>query len=156
MQRAVCMRFWRHVSLKQKLTVTTMLTTSVALLLAGVAFVVYDVLTFRLAMRHDLVTLAQIIGANSTAALVFEDSQAVVETLAGLPAKEHIVSAVLYTSQGEVFAQYHRSDVPQGVAPPAPPSNSYRFAAGRLELFRQILRDGEPVGTIYLQSDLQE
>jgi hypothetical protein len=142
-------------SIKQKLILTTMLTTCVALLLVTVVFVTYDLVTFRRTMHHDLMTLAQIIGTNSAAALVFDDRQGATETLEALHARQHVVSAALYTAPGAVFATYHRDDMSQGSMIPTPQPDGYRFGANSLDLFQKILRDGEPVGTIYLQSDLQ-
>ena len=134
----------RHMSIKQKLILTTMLTTCVALLLVTVVFVTYE-----------LVTQAQIIGMNSAAALVFDDRQGATETLETLHARQNVVSAALYTASGAVFATYHRDDISQGSMIPIPQPDGYRFRANSLDLFQKILRDGEPVGTIYLQSDLQ-
>jgi PAS domain S-box-containing protein len=150
------MSAYRDLSIRHKLTVIIMLTSSVALLLACVAFVLYDLVTFRRAMTRDLSTLAEIIGQNSTAALAFNDPNSAREILSALRAKPHITSACTYTWDGEVFARYKREDVKGSSLPPAPQPDGSRYGRGRLAIFRRIILDGEPVGTIYIESDLRE
>ena len=53
----------------------TMVTSSLALLMASAGFLVYDLVAFRTRMSHDLMTQAEIIGANSMAALAFQDER---------------------------------------------------------------------------------
>ncbi len=131
-----------------------MVTSSVTLLLAGAAYVTYDLITFRQAMSRDLMILADIIGNNSTAALAFDDQQAGAATLASLRAQEHIASACLYGKEGRLFAAY----APGEPSPrPLPPRDGCRRSdRGHLAVSRPIVFDGEPIGTIYISSDLDE
>ena len=150
------MCFLRHASIKVKLTFVTMVISSVALLLVSLAYATYDMIAFRQTMTRNLSTLAQIIGTNSTAALVFDDSAAAGEILIALEAEPHIVASVLYGPDGRLLAHYLRDDLPGEFTPPQVEGDSHRFEAGHLVLFRQIRRDGETIGTIYLQADLHE
>ena len=68
------MDFLKNVSIREKLNRIVMLTTSVALLLAALGFFLYDLLAFRNTEAHELASVADIIGANSTAALQFQDT----------------------------------------------------------------------------------
>ncbi len=61
----------RNLSIKQKLTVMAMLTSSIAVILSSASFLIYDLVSFRQLLRQDLVTQAQIIAYNSAAALAF-------------------------------------------------------------------------------------
>jgi len=150
------LRTFRDVSIKHKLTLIIMLTSSVALLLAGAAFGTYELIMFRRAMTSHLLTLAEIIGANSTAALAFNDQSAARETLTALSAEPHIVSTTIYARDGRAFAKYFRADMSQDLSPPTPQEDGYHFGQDHLVLFRRIMLDGEQVGTVYIQSDLQE
>ena len=58
----------------------------VALLVASAAFTIYDRTTFLEAKTNDLNASAQMIGANSTAALTFQDSKSAGEILGALRA----------------------------------------------------------------------
>src|SRR5581483_2876909 len=87
----------QNLSIKRKLMLITMLTSSVALLLSSASFLIYDLISFRHLLTQDLETQAQIIGYNSAAAMAFRDEPVATATLAALKAKEDIVAAVLYT-----------------------------------------------------------
>src|SRR5712691_13495730 len=155
-ERSVTMHFVQNLSIKRELTLIIMATSAVALVLACAVFAIYDWFTFRQTMTRDLSTLAEVLGANSTAALTFSDQRAAGETLATLSAKSHIVSACLYTTDGQVFAIYRRSDQREEFSPLAPQPEGSQFTNAHLELFHHIKLDGEVAGTLYLRSDLQE
>ncbi len=147
---------YRDLPIRHKLTTIIMLTSGVAILLACAAFVLYDLAAFRRAMTRDLSTVAEIIGQNSTAALAFNDPNAATQVLAALRAKPNVISACTYAWNGEVFARYKREDLKRSSLPPAPRPDGSRYEAGHLTIFRRIILDGQPVGTIYIESDLSE
>ena len=150
------MPFLRDVSLKRKLMVIIMLTSSVALLLACAAFVTYERVEFRQDMVDDLSVKAELFAEQSTAALSFKDPKAATEILRKLVAQKHIVSGCIYGSDGHVFAQYQRADVHGDFSPPAPRKDGHWFDDHYLELFREILLNDKAIGTVYLKSDLLE
>src|SRR6267378_3829331 len=150
------MRAFRDLSIRRKLTLIIMLTSSVALLLACAAFVSHDLYTFRQAKVHDLATLAEIIGSNSTAALTFGDSNSAKEILGALSANQHIAAACIYMGDGRVFAKYLRGDPTARFSPPERQEDGSRFGSNELALFGKIMLDGEKIGTVYLRSDLAE
>ena len=67
---------FRDLSIKWKLTWIILGTSTAALLLACVAFVGYELRTFRGRMVQEVSTLAGVIGENSKAALLFQDPEA--------------------------------------------------------------------------------
>jgi signal transduction histidine kinase/CheY-like chemotaxis protein len=147
----------QNLSIKRKLMLITMLTSSVALLLSSASFLTYDLISFRHLLTQDLETQAQIIGYNSAAAMAFKDEPVATATLSALKAKEDIVAAVLYTPDGKIFAQY----VPGGKAAPAtiPPQLSRtgsRFGGGYFDVLHDVTLNGERVGSLLLRSDLRE
>ena len=81
------MRAFRDLSIKRKLTLMIMLISGVALLLACVATVTYDQIILRQVMARDLSVTADIIAANETAALTFNDPVSSQEDLDALSAK---------------------------------------------------------------------
>ena len=150
------MKAFRDLSIKRKLTLIMMLIGIVALVLSCASFIIYDQITSRHAKARDLEATAKIIGNNSTAALAFNDPDSAKEILSALSAKPRIVYACIYTGAGEPFAQYVRADETGSVTPPAPQADGSQIGDDHIELFRRIALDGEPVGIIYLKSDLQE
>jgi signal transduction histidine kinase/DNA-binding NarL/FixJ family response regulator len=147
----------QNLSIKGKLMLITMLTSSAALVLSSASFLIYDLISFRHLLTLDLMTQAQIIGYNSAAAMAFRDEGAATATLSALTAKEDIVAAVLYSPDGTIFAHYF----PNGTAHPSAlpgrsQENGYRFEGGYLEVFRDVTLNGERVGTLFLQSDQRQ
>src|SRR5271157_3673321 len=106
-----------------------MVTAGAALGLACLAFLSYDLMVFRSAMRNDLSVLARITGGNSTAALCFGDEKAAQEILGALKAKTHIVEAAMYNSSGGLLAVYTRSNRSADFHPPRLQSEGISFAS---------------------------
>ncbi len=144
---------FRTLSIKGKLMLITMLTSSVALLVASAGFLVYDLVAFRDRMSQDLMTEARIIGANSAAGLAFHDERAVGEILAALKARDETVAAALYTPNGERFAVYLRDDAAS--VPPRPKASGYHFENHRLEVSQEVVLHGEALGTLQIVSDMR-
>ena len=148
------MRLLRDISIRQKLTRIVMLTCSVVVLLACIAFAVYDITTYRRNLAIDLSTVAEIVGQNTAAALTFNDPESAHETLNSLQAKPHVVAACIYGPDGSVFARYNRPGSNPGFVPPPPAGDGISIELGHFLLFRQIRLQGEAVGTIYMKYDL--
>jgi signal transduction histidine kinase/CheY-like chemotaxis protein len=146
---------YRNLAVRHKLRLIIMFTVAVALVLACTSVVAYDQIVARRDMQNDLTALAEIVGSNSTAAVTFRDQKAAEELLSGLKAKQHIVSAIIYSDTGRPFAIYLR---PGESGRPAPPlrSDGTRFERDRLIVYRSILLNQQTAGAIYLESDLGE
>lgn len=149
------MPLFRNLPIKRKLTLVILGTTSAALLLACSAFIIYDRITFRQSLTAKIIALADVIAVNSTAALSFNDSNDAGQTLHALSANASIITACLYRADGELFAEYTR-DPARKTFPLRPEPNGVRFERDRLLLFRPVNLNGKPVGTIYIESGLED
>jgi signal transduction histidine kinase len=130
-----------------------------ALLLACAAFFAYDLYTFRETLERNRSIQAQIVGANTTSALAFDEPKSAEVTLSVLKASPNVLSAAVYTMDGKPFASYRRPDAVGGGTPPAIPPGQMQvvsFGASELKLARLILLDGKPIGIVYIRSDLLE
>src|SRR5438552_18128278 len=117
---------FRNQPIKRKLMTVILLTSGVVLLLACGTFLGIEVLTFRQTMVRNLSTLAQVIAANSTAALAFDNPNDAKEVLSALTAERHIVAAGLYDKSGTLFAKY--PDIaPEGGWPQRRERDGYQF-----------------------------
>ncbi len=150
------MKWLRKQSIRRKLTSIVLLTTGVALLLACATFLIYDLYNFKQGRLRDLDTVADILGANSTAALAFNDPKAAADVLSALAAKKHVVAACVYRWDGQVLATYTRGDAAKNFVPPRVGPDGSRFSFDEIVLFRKIALDGERVGTIFLQAELAD
>jgi signal transduction histidine kinase/FixJ family two-component response regulator len=146
-----------NLSIRRKLILMTMLTSSMAVFLSSASFLIYDLISFRHLLTQDLTTQAEIIGYNSAAAIAFKDEPAASATLSALTAKGDIVAAALYSPQGKIFAHYfrNRQTLPD-VLPSCTEGKGYRFAGQYLEVCHEVTLNGDHVGTLYLQSDMRQ
>jgi signal transduction histidine kinase/DNA-binding NarL/FixJ family response regulator len=148
---------FQELSIKRKLILMTMLTSSIALLLSSASFLIYDLISFRNLLTHDLATQAQIIGYNSAAAMAFKDEPAATATLSALTAKGDIVSAALYSPTGQMFAHYFRDKKTlSSEVPSCSEGKPYRFEGQYLEVCHDVTLNGDRVGTLILQSDMRQ
>ncbi|GJL78062.1 MAG: hypothetical protein NPINA01_10510 [Nitrospinaceae bacterium] len=125
------------------------------LLLSGSLFVYNNLKILEAEMVRNLTVLAKAIGANTRAALVFEDDTAAESILSSLGEEKQIVSAALFDSKDQVFATF----VPEAGAPFKPPS---RLEHGKsifeenVEIVLPVFLEGEEIGKIYLNAHLRE
>ena len=146
---------YRDLPIRHKLRLIILFTVSLALLLGCAGVLTYDRIAARVEMQKNLEVLADIIGANSTAALAFSDQRAAGEVLAGLHAQNHVVAAHLYASGGRPFASYWSHPRAGSTPPPVRPPGS-RFESDRLLACKCVVLKGQSIGTVCLESDLDE
>ena len=139
------MSFLKNVSIHDKLNRIIMLTTGIALLFAALSFCLFDLLAYRNSEARELGSVAEIIGAHSTASLRFQDPISGQETLRTLNVDPRVIAARLYTQEGKVFASYHRDRKSRIVLPAQPRSEGNYFEQGQILIFRPILLDGKKV-----------
>jgi len=153
------MLVFSDLSIRQKLTVMSVFASGTALLIACATFLTYELFAYRDGMIRMLSVRASVIGTNSASAILFKDAASATETLAALKADPHIVSAGIYTRDNQAFAAYGLSDKQRSVALLerfAGHADGHWFESDGLFLFRKIVFKGEPIGTVYIQSDLEE
>ncbi len=113
------MRFsHRAPTISGRITRMNLLVSGSVLILAVLAFFSYDMLSFRQSLINNLRSEAQIIGANSVSALVFDDPASAAATLQGLNRSPDIISAVLTMQDGSVFATYGTDEL-RPISPPS-------------------------------------
>jgi signal transduction histidine kinase/DNA-binding response OmpR family regulator len=145
---------WMHgLSIKAKLTALSMLTTAAAMLVAGLAFIAYDYVTFREQQIGRLQRLGDTIGAASAAAITFNDHTAAREALTMLASQTTTIRAQILSLDRKPFAEYQRRDT-QNFGPPLPGiAGQYVVTFDRIAVFRPITLNGEQIGTVYLEAD---
>jgi PAS domain S-box-containing protein len=148
----------RNYSISQKLTWMNMLVSGAALLLACAAFAAYELEDFRATMVRSLSIQAQIVGANSASALLFNDPATARTNLSALDAAPHIRAAGIYTPEGQLFASWVQDpgDNLSAAAVPAGQTEFSRFTSNELILVRVIEFQGKRIGVVQIDSDLGE
>jgi len=148
------MRLLGSSSFAHRMTLLALLTSSIVSIILMTAFLGYDSVSARAQMQNRLASLADIVGQNSAAALVFDDQGAAAEVLQALRVERSVVLACLYQPTGRLFAQYGRRDGVRGC--PARLQDEAVKGPGYLRVRRTIARQGDLAGTLLLQSDLEE
>ena len=103
-----------------RMAITSIVTAAAALCLASLALIVLQYLALRDTLADDLRVQAQIIGNNSSAALMFRDGKAAEETLAGLAGSPSVLAAGVFDASGAVLAQYRRNPSMPDLPVPGP------------------------------------
>src|SRR5450631_263248 len=150
------MKTFSALSIRAKLTFIIVSASSLALLLASVAIISYDYYTYRLAKVQDVITLADVIGSNSTGALTYLDSNSAGEVLSALRSKRQISQACIYDRTGQVFVTYVRDNAPNQPPPPVAQNDQSRFGDGSLIVFRSVMLGSDKIGTVYIRYELSE
>lgn len=143
----------RSLTVGQRLTVITAFACAVALALAVAVTALSEGIAFRRALGADVSTLADVLGSNSAAALVFDDTRAASDTLASLRHRPNVIAAALYDRWGQRVAFYKRGTV-------EPPELAHLAVAGEnsdgFAVTRPVVHDDQTVGTVYVQVSLAE
>ena len=148
------MKSFRDMPFRRKLVLLLTFVSSTTLILASLAFIIYNIMTFRLDQKRELETLADIIAINSQAAIRFADNAAAEENLRALGAEETVLRVRIYTEDGELFAEY--------VTPLAHAIADGRAIeevidesrAGSVQISRPIMLGNERIGIVNITSDL--
>ena len=160
------MKKWFDLSIKRKTTSVIMLICGASLLLSSLVFFYLEIISYRSIMVEDMMTMADIIGANSTSAIVFKDVQTANETLKTLKAEHHVRYSCILDTGGRIFAAYKRNpndfrDANESFADlhrwidKNHPTLGHHFTMDTLELYKEIVLDGERIGTIFIEAGLE-
>jgi len=151
------MHYFRTLSIATRLRWIITLAITSALIIACVGFVTYDGYTFRLSKVEDVKMLAEVLGANSTGALTFQDTASATEVLRALKFTPHVLEAAVYDRNGAVFATYfpgskHIKDLPAL----DPKNTNFVLHSHTLMVYRDVRLAQEKIGTVYIHYDLVE
>ena len=99
---------WQQRSLRQQLVAVIVFSSAIAILVTSIAMVMSDLSRSHERLQKEVLSLAQLLGNRSSAALVFQDEQTADENLQALASLPQIASACLFSQQGKPLAAYAR------------------------------------------------
>lgn len=146
---------FRDLPIKRQLVGGIFLTSLCVLTISCLVLLTYEIYNYKQAATRSLSTIADIISANSTAALVFDDPKLAGETLSGLRAEPEVTAAALYDTAGKLYVTYP-SNVDAGSLPTAPAQDGVNFQVQSVTLWTPVIQAQKRVGTLYLKADLHE
>jgi len=159
---------FKNTSIKNKLRIIILLTSTIVLCLSTTAFVISELFTFRRDMITNLFVLADLVGINSTPGLVFDNDEGANEDIAVLEANQHIILAHVFSADGEVFTSYLRQGAKESYEftnvhdyyayhnknNSKEVKDSYFFEDDHVDIFKKIIFKDQVLGIVFIQSDL--
>jgi signal transduction histidine kinase/ActR/RegA family two-component response regulator len=142
--------------IRRKLILSGLLTSAIALAMAGTSIVAYQIFQYRADVGAELKSVADMIAVNSSAPLIFGDRQSAVKTLAPLVAEKRVAEAAIYKTGAGLFASFVRPGIEHPAFPAAAPSEGRQFNWLSMRLSHAIVVDGETLGAVYIRSDLPD
>ena len=147
-------RAFRDRPIRQKVNLLIAAASGIALVLAAVGLIVYDLTTVQPRAIRDLMAQVDLIRTNTTAALAFQDRKAATENLSTLQAKREIASASLFGPDGRLFATYVRKgEEPQPGGATRPPVGQ-TYQNNRLTISEPVQNEGQPLGWLTMEYTL--
>jgi signal transduction histidine kinase/CheY-like chemotaxis protein len=125
----------------------------VALAVALGSITVFESVAFRRTLRADVGTLADVLSANTAAALMFDDQRSAEDTLGSLGFRTNVAAAAVYNHGGTQVAFYART----GRAPAADVTALKTGEHdGVYSVVRPVTRNGMRIGSVYVEASLDE
>jgi uncharacterized membrane protein affecting hemolysin expression len=142
--------------IKEKLIAAVMVICTLGLACTGTIVIVRGQSTYLKTTSENLSTLAELIAANSKAALTFRDTKDAEEILITLRNEPSIILGSIYNRRGQVLATYHRDNTSHESHQTDSAQSPYisGFGDGLLTVIKVIVLDDEMIGTVRLQADL--
>ena len=153
MKSAIVRRFGA-LPLRYKLGLIMGLALGAGFLLALGVYVVNDRIEQQREQRQQFETLADVIGANSTGALAFDDRKAAAQVLAALRANPKAAQARIVDRHGQVFAVYDTRHADAAEVEAAAQPSAPTVLAADLLIERPIMLRGERLGIVEIAVDL--
>ena len=164
------MASFRDLSIRNKLNLSLMSITSIAVLVACFAFYGFTVNHYRKAYTNDIMGLANVISFNCQAALTFDIPEDAEKTLQALANRPSIIGATIYDADHNLFASYGNTsalltnDNDHHIIPAEHTETEHHTfeghhiasgPAGTLIVHQDIFIDNQKIGCITLLDDMQ-
>ena len=100
---------WKNPTFKAKVVTIILMTCGTSLIVACGIFFAYEKISYKRTMMEKLTSISQIIGANISSAIVFEDREDAQATLAALSSEKSVIECIILDRHGNEFARYPHS-----------------------------------------------
>jgi signal transduction histidine kinase/ActR/RegA family two-component response regulator len=154
---------FHRLSLAHKLTAIAVVTSATSLVVAAAVMMANDMTFTRQRLGRGAALLADMVSANSTAAITFGDAKAAAEILDTLVVSDRVVSGAIYKADGQLFARYVRK--PKAGEPPPQPIDAAAIRNGKrgrhfrdetLIVTRPVMFGNERIGDVVVEADVVE
>jgi PAS domain S-box-containing protein len=138
-------------SVRGKLMRVVLVTTAIAVAVAGIAMLTHDLTAYRQSWAVDLSNEAAILALSTAPALAFDDHVVAERNLSALRVRPRVKVAAIYSQDGNLYASYVREN--ESAPPRLPPITGVQVNGQRIEVAQPVVRSGESLGTIYLRAE---
>jgi two-component system, sensor histidine kinase len=139
-------------SLRLKVTLLVLATAVSALALSGLALIIYDLQSYERLSTTDLTTQAEVLARAAAPALSFADRRTAAKDLSVMQVRSRVRAAALYDRDGALFATYAQDGRDAEPFPSRAGDEGVQISGGEIRLFRRVVENGEPIGTVYLRA----
>jgi PAS domain S-box-containing protein len=143
--------------IRRKLTAITMLVCTAAVVLSGILFFTFDIVSQFIAARGSLASLSRVAAENSREALQNGTAHAMSSTLNALMDYPHVTGAMIYRADGRPFARPTKpakAELPGLIEANAPTGTHFSF--GSLSHFEPVMDGTSKLGTLAIEISLSE
>lgn len=148
---------FKDLSIRTKITTLVMIISFIAIVIASVIFARYDKKQFDTQTLNNLTILADIVGSNNTANIMFDYPEEARSVLQTLSIDKNICAARIYDNNNNIFAEYTKSDNFSNTNLNfISERDTFAFVDNALLVSRIIILDDEKIGSIFLQASLDE
>ncbi|MBI3094591.1 MAG: diguanylate cyclase [Rhodocyclales bacterium] len=133
----------------------SLVSTGSALLMALLMLLGYHAHSLREHLQNNLTMQARLLGANLTAAIVFEDSRTATEIIGTADASPIIIEAAVYRANGSLMARFQRPEAQRQLGEEAPAAG-HVLSFVDLRLALPVHLEGRFVGSIALRASLRD
>jgi diguanylate cyclase (GGDEF)-like protein len=142
----------RRASLAARFTRLALMAAGLALIIAGAAADGAMFLIGRRDLLREMTAQTQVIADNVSAALLFQDRQSALDTLASLKRSDVVMRATVFDARDQVFADFHR--LAQAALPVSAGAAGYRFEGRRLVIVEPVRGRMGPIGLLRFEVTL--
>lgn len=147
------MNWFRHLSIRHKVTLVVLVACLLALSLTGVGLVVFEQLTLKRRAEAQLTALSEIMAVSLQGAVDFRDAKTAEETLESLRMPD-LLGAQLFLLDGSQFAGYEEMKLAGESNGALPPDGFYYPERNLVVLVQTLKRGGEAFARLRLAGDL--
>lgn len=129
----------------------------VAIVICASTYLYYDYKSLLENKAKGMLIIAEVIGLNSQAPLLFNDSEAANSILMGLKAETNITHACIADTTGRLFGNYLREGENEFIFEKiSNQKTTSEFTSNDLFIYYRIIKDNEWLGTLCLKTELTE
>ncbi len=147
---------FRNLSIKRKLMLVVLLTSSIGLFISVAGVLAYDWEKQREILAQEMTILSRVVASRSAAAVSFDDKLRAIENLSSMLLRKSVISACIYDGQGQIFASVDVQGSDGKHCERALLADGHYFSDDYLDVYQSIALNSMTIGTLMVRTDLED